>query len=213
MARNNPSQALTLARVDQIVDFILKGKKYLKARELPLWPTPKEAWQIGLGDYSISHNYFVDRWGRGLSNVQRNRRVAKVNEVIQGLRDQHRQDNDFVWKIRKGYSATWGFVCAPNEAAARQIGHTMFVMAEDNRISVPVDHVVAEKISLGGWDVAATHNLEMIKEARGEVDRYQARITEAERSIKRQQGIIESLTAAVLLAGDIGGGDEKASAG
>ena len=213
MARNNPSQTLTLARVDQIVDLILKGKKYLKAREVPLWPTPKDAWQCGLGDYGVTHEYFVNRWGRELSNVQRNRRVSKLSSALHELREQHRHDNDFVWKIRKGWGATWGFVCAPNEAAARQIGHTMFVTGEVSRFGVFVTEIMAEKLSLGGWDVAATHNLKMISEAREEIRRHEARIEECNKSIARYGGLIDSLTSAVMLAGDLGGESAEAAAG
>ena len=35
MPRTNPSQHLTLTRLDQIVDLVMKGEKYLTKKEKP----------------------------------------------------------------------------------------------------------------------------------------------------------------------------------
>ena len=130
MPRTNPSQHLTLTRVDQIANLVLKGERYLTKKEKPLWPTPKEAWQVGLGGWSGCLDYLNERDDLSFNSGQRSRRAAKLAEGLERLRTQHRVDNDFVWQVKLGWSSTWGFVCAPSEAAAKQIGHTMFVMGD-----------------------------------------------------------------------------------
>lgn len=213
MPRTNPSQHLTLARVDQIANLILKGEKYLTKKEKPLWPTPKEAWQANLGGWSACVDYLNGRDDLRLNSGQRSRRAAKLAEGLERLRVQHRVDNDFVWKVKHGWSNAWGFVCAPSESAAKQIGHTMFVMGDPERLKITPDRLTAEKVSLGGWDIAAKHNLEMINQHRNNVQDNKSRIEELQKRIDRESVVIESLMGAVMLGGDIGGSDEAAKTG
>lgn len=213
MARTNPSQHLTLARVDQIANLVLKGERYLTKKEKPFWPTPKEAWQIGLPGWSACLDYLNDREDLHFNSGQRSRRAAKLAEGLERLRNQHRVDNDFVWRVKHGWSNAWGHVCAPSEAAAKQIGHTMFVMGDSERLKVPPDRLTAEKISLGGWDIAAKHNLEMINQHRNSIQDNKSRIEELQKRIDRENVMIESLMGAVMLGGDLGGDDEAAKAG
>lgn len=213
MPRTNPSQHLTLARVDQIANLVLKGERYLTKKEKPLWPTPKEAWQINLGGWSSCLDYLNGRDDLHFNSGQRSRRAAKLAEGLERLRVQHRVDNDFVWKVKHGWSNAWGFVCAPSESAAKQIGHTMFVMGDPERLKVTPDRLTAEKISLGGWDIAAKHNLEMITQHRNNVQDNKSRIEELQKRIERDNVMIEALMSAVMLGGDIGGEDEAAKAG
>ena len=213
MPRTNPSQHLTLARVDQIANLVLKGERYLTKKEKPLWPTPKEAWQINLSGWSPCLDYLNGRDDIHLNSGQRSRRAAKLAEGLERLRVQHRVDNDFVWRVKHGWSNAWGYVCAPSESAAKQIGHTMFVMGDPERLKVTPDRLTAEKVSLGGWDIAAKHNLEMINQHRSNVQDSTRRIEELQKRIDRENVVIESLMGAVMLGGDIGGGDEAAKAG
>lgn len=213
MPRTNPSQHLTLARVDQIANLVLKGERYLTKKEKPLWPTPKEAWQVGLGGWSLCVDYLSRREDLHFNPGQRSRRAAKLAEGLERLRVQHRVDNDFVWKVNHGWSNTWGYVCAPSEAAAKQIGHTMFVIGDPERLKVTTDRLVAEKISLGGWDIAAKHNLETITQHRTNIQDNKSRIEELQKRIERDNVMIEALMGAVMLGGDIGGEDEAAKAG
>lgn len=213
MPRTNPSQHLTLARVDQIANLILKGEKYLTKKEKPLWPTPKEAWQANLGGWSACVDYLNGRDDLRLNSGQRSRRAAKLAEGLERLRVQHRVDNDFVWRVKHGWSNAWGYVCAPSESAAKQIGHTMFVMGDPERLKITPDRLTAEKVSLGGWDIAAKHNLEMINQHRNNVQDNKSRIEELQKRIDRESVVIESLMGAVMLGGDIGGSDEAAKTG
>jgi len=213
MPRTNPSQTLTLARVDQIANLILKGERYLTKKEKPLWPTPKEAWLTNLGGWSACVDYLNGRDDLRLNSGQRSRRAAKLAEGLERLRVQHRVDNDFVWKVKHGWSNAWGFVCAPSEAAAKQIGHTMFVMGDPERLKITPDRLTAEKVSLGGWDIAAKHNLEMINQHRNNVQDNKSRIEELQKRIDRESVVIESLMGAVMLGGDIGVSDEAAKTG
>ena len=213
MPRTNPAQHLTLARVDQIANLILKGERYLTKKEKPLWPTPKEAWLTNLGGWSACVDYLNGRDDLRLNSGQRSRRAAKLAEGLERLRVQHRVDNDFVWKVKHGWSNAWGFVCAPSEAAAKQIGHTMFVMGDPERLKITPDRLTAEKVSLGGWDIAAKHNLEMINQHRNNVQDNKSRIEELQKRIDRESVVIESLMGAVMLGGDIGVSDEAAKTG
>ena len=213
MSRKNPSQTLTLARVDKIVDLILKGERYLTKKEKPLWPTPKEAWEVGLATWSDCNMYLEDRRDLNFSGTQRSRRSYKISEGLDKLRQQHRVDDGFVWKIKHGWSSVWGFVCASTEPAARQIGHTMFALVSEDRLKVTPDRLTAEKVSLGGWDVAAKHNLEMIGTFRQNIRDNQSRITELKKRMDGDQANIDSLMAAVMLGGDLGGSGAEAEAG
>jgi hypothetical protein len=213
MPRTNPSQHLTLARVDQIANLVLKGERYLTKKEKPLWPTPKEAWQINLGGWSSCLDYLNGRDDLHFNSGQRSRRAAKLAEGLERLRVRHRVDNDFVWRVKHGWSSAWGHVCAPSEAAAKQIGHTMFVMGDPERLKVTPDRLTAEKLSLGGWDVAAKYNLEMITQHRNSIQDNKNRIEELQKRIDRDNVMIESLMGAVMLGGDLGGGDEETKAG
>jgi len=213
MPRTNPSQTLTLERVDKIVDLVLKGERYLTKKEKPLWPTPKEAWEVGLASWSDCNNYLETRRDLNLSGAQRSRRSYKVTECLEKLRQQHRVDDGFVWKVKSGWSSVWGFVCASTEPAARQIGHTMFALVSEDRLKVTPDRLTAEKVSLGGWDVAAKHNLEMIGTFRQNIKDNQSRITELKKRMDWDQANIDSLMAAVMLGGDIGGTGAEAEAG
>jgi len=213
MSRKNPSQTLTLARVDKIVDLILKGERYLTKKEKPLWPTPKEAWEVGLATWSDCNMYLEDRRDLNFSGTQRSRRSYKISEGLDKLRQQHRVDDGFVWKIKHGWSSVWGFVCASTEPAARQIGHTMFALVSEDRLKVTPDRLTAEKVSLGGWDVAAKHNLEMIGTFRQNIKDNQNRITELKKRMDGDQANIDSLMAAVMLGGDLGGSGAEAEAG
>jgi hypothetical protein len=213
MSRKNPSQTLTLARVDKIVDLILKGERYLTKKEKPLWPTPKEAWEVGLATWSDCNMYLEDRRDLNFSGTQRSRRSYKISEGLDKLRQQHRVDDGFVWKIKHGWSSVWGFVCASTEPAARQIGHTMFALVSEDRLKVTPDRLTAEKVSLGGWDVAAKHNLEMISTFRQNIRDNQSRITELKKRMDGDQANIDSLMAAVMLGGDLGGSGAEAEAG
>lgn len=213
MARTNPSQHLTLARVDEIVNVVLKGERYLTKKEKPLWPTPKEAWQLGLAGWSACLEYIGGRDDFCYSSGQRSRRAAKLAEAIERLRGQHRVDNDFVWQVKHGWSTTWGFVCAPSEPAAKQIGHTMFVMGDSERLKVTPDKLNVTKISLGGWDIAAKYNLEAITQHRSTIKDLQSRIQEFQIRIGKDNALIEALMSAVMLGGDIGGEDETSQAG
>jgi hypothetical protein len=213
MSRKNPSQTLTLARVDKIVDLILKGERYLTKKEKPLWPTPKEAWEVGLATWSDCNMYLEDRRDLNFSGTQRSRRSYKISEGLDKLRHQHRVDDGFVWKIKHGWSSVWGFVCASTEPAARQIGHTMFALVSEDRLKVTPDRLTAEKVSLGGWDVAAKHNLEMISTFRQNIRDNQSRITELKKRMDGDQANIDSLMAAVMLGGDLGGSGAEAEAG
>ena len=213
MARKNPSQTLTLDRVDTIVNLILKGERYLTKKEKPQWPTPKEAWEVGLSTWSDCNMYLESRRDLNLSGAQRSRRSYKVTECLEKLRQQHRVDDGFVWRVKSGWSATWGFVCASTEPAARQIGHTMFALVSEDRLKVTPDRLTAEKISLGGWDVAAKHNLEMISALRQNITDNQNRISEFKKRMDVDQANIDSLMAAVMLGGDLGGAGAEAEAG
>lgn len=213
MARNNPSQTLTLARVDKIVDLLLKGQRYLTKKEKPLWPTPKEAWEMGLATWSECNHYLQERRELGLNSGQISRRAYKLSSAVELLRQGHQVDNGFVWKIKHGWSSTWGFVCAASEPAARQIGHTMFALASEDRLKVPPERLSAERVSLGGWDVAAKHNLEMISSYRQSITDNQARISELKRRSDGDQALIDALMSAVMLGGDLGGGNGEAAAG
>jgi hypothetical protein len=213
MPRTNPSQTLTLARVDKIVDLILKGERYLTKKEKPQWPTPKEAWEVGLATWSDCNMYLEGRSDLGFSGTQRSRRSYKISEGLDKLRQQHRVDDGFVWKVKHGWSSVWGFVCASTEPAARQIGHTMFALVSEDRLKVTPDRLTAEKVSLGGWDVAAKHNLEMIGTFRQNIKDNQNRITELKKRMDGDQANIDSLMAAVMLGGDLGGSGAEAEAG
>ena len=213
MARTNPSQHLTLARVDQIANLVLKGERYLTKKEKPLWPTPKEAWQSGLNGWSTCLDYLNGRDDLHFNSGQRSRRAAKLAEGLERLRVLHRVDNDFVWRVKHGWSNAWGYVCAPSEAAAKQIGHTMFVMGDPERLKVTTDRLTAEKISLGGWDVAAKHNLTMITEHRNIIQDNKNRIAELQKRIDSASALIETLMGAVMLGGNLGAADETAQAG
>jgi hypothetical protein len=213
MPRTNPSQTLTLERVDKIVDLVLKGERYLTKKEKPLWPTPKEAWEVGLATWSDCNMYLEDRRDLNFSGTQRSRRSYKISEGLDKLRQQHRVDDGFVWKVKHGWSSVWGFVCASTEPAARQIGHTMFALVSEDRLKVTPDRLTAEKVSLGGWDVAAKHNLEMIGTFRQNIRDNQSRITELKKRMDGDQANIDSLMAAVMLGGDLGGSGAEAEAG
>jgi hypothetical protein len=213
MARKNPSQTLTLARVDKIVDLILKGERYLTKKEKPQWPTPKEAWEVGLASWSDCNMYLEARQELNFSGTQRSRRSYKISEGLEKLRQQHRVDDGFVWKVKHGWSSVWGFVCASTEPAARQIGHTMFALVSEDRLKVTPERLTAEKVSLGGWDVAAKHNLEMIGTFRQNIKDNQNRISEFKKRMDSDQANIDSLMAAVMLGGDIGGTGAEAEAG
>jgi len=213
MARKNPSQILTLARVDKIVDLILKGERYLTKKEKPLWPTPKEAWQAGLMTWSDCSNYLDERRELGFTGNQRSRRAYKISEGLERIRNQLRADDEFVWRIKNGWGSTWGFVCAATEPAARQIGHTMFALAAEDRLKVTPDRLITEKVSLGGWDVAAKHNLEMISTFRNSITDNQNRIAQLNQRIAAEQANIDSLMAAVMLGGDLGGTGAETKAG
>lgn len=211
MPRTNPSQTLTLARLDQLVDLVMKGEKYLTKKEKPLWPSPKEAWQTGLMSWNDCQSYF---YGRGnLRNNLVSRRAQKLAENLERLRVQHRSDNDFVWKVKHGWGYTWGFVCASNEAAARQIGHTMFVTGRADRLQVTVDRLTVDRVSLGGWDTAAKHNLELISEVRRTIEEAENRIKQYQDRVDADRALVENLMGAVMLGGDLGGSDEAAKAG
>ena len=213
MPRTNPSQTLTLERVDKIVDLVLKGERYLTKKEKPLWPTPKEAWEAGLATWSDCNMYLDGRHDLNFSGTQRSRRSYKLSESLDRLRQQHRVDDGFVWRVKHGWSSVWGFVCASTEPAARQIGHTMFALVSEDRLKVTPDRLTAEKVSLGGWDVAAKHNLEMISTFRQNIKDNQSRITELKKRMDGDQANIDSLMAAVMLGGDIGGTGAEAEAG
>ena len=213
MPRRNPSQTLSLARVDKIVDLMLKGERYLTKKEKPLWPNPKEAWELGLANWTECNWYLTERQELSLNDAQRSRRAYKLMAVVERLRQQHRVDDGFVWKVKYGWSSVWGFVCASTEPAARQIGHTMFALVSEDRLKVTPDRLTAEKVSLGGWDVAAKHNLEMINTFRQNIADIQHRISEFKKRIDTDQANIDSLMAAVMLGGDIGGTNEEAKAG
>ena len=213
MPRKNPSQTLTLDRVDTIVNLILKGERYLTKKEKPLWPTPKEAWEVGLSTWSDCNMYLESRRDLNLSGAQRSRRSYKVTECLEKLRQQHRVDDGFVWKVKHGWSSVWGFVCASTEPAARQIGHTMFALVSEDRLKVTPDRLTAEKVSLGGWDVAAKHNLEMIGTFRQNIKDNQNRISEFKKRMDSDQANIDSLMAAVMLGGDLGGASAEAETG
>ena len=211
MPRTNPSQSLTMARVDEIVDLVMKGEKYLTKKEKPRWPSPKEAWQLGMSSWSECQSYFNGRGNLPVRLVSR--RAQKLAENLERIRVQLRSDNDFVWKIRHGWGTTWGFVCASNEAAARQIGHTMFVTGRADRLTITVDRLTVDRISLGGWDKAAKHNLELITEARLNIEECEKRIKQYQDRVDIDRGVIENLMGAVMLGGDIGGDDDAAKAG
>jgi len=213
MPRTNPSQTLTLERVDKIVDLVLKGERYLTKKEKPQWPTPKEAWEVGLSTWSDCNMYLETRRDLNFSGAQRNRRSYKITEGLERLRQQHRVDDGFVWKVKHGWSSVWGFVCASTEPAARQIGHTMFALVSEDRLKVTPDRLTAEKVSLGGWDVAAKHNLEMIGTFRQNIKDNQSRICELKKRMDGDQANIDSLMAAVMLGGDLGGTGAEAEAG
>jgi len=213
MPRTNPSQTLTLERVDKIVDLVLKGERYLTKKEKPQWPTPKEAWEVGLSSWSDCNMYLETRRDLNFSGAQRNRRSYKITEGLDRLRQQHRVDDGFVWKVKHGWSSVWGFVCASTEPAARQIGHTMFALVSEDRLKVTPERLTAEKVSLGGWDVAAKHNLEMIGTFRQNIKDNQSRICELKKRMDGDQANIDSLMAAVMLGGDLGGTGAEAEAG
>jgi hypothetical protein len=213
MPRTNPSQTLTLERVDKIVDLILKGERYLTKKEKPLWPTPKEAWDVGLATWSDCSMYLESRIDLNFSGSQRSRRSYKINECLEKLRHLHQVDDNFVWRIKHGWNSTWGYVCASTHPAARQIGHTMFALASEDRLKVTPDRLSAEKVSLGGWDSAAKHNLEMISIFRQNIRDIQQRMAVSKKQIDAEQANIDSLMAAVMLGGDIGGVNEEAKAG
>jgi hypothetical protein len=89
----------------------------------------------------------------------------------------------------------------------------MFVMGNPDRLAVTPDRLTAEKISLGGWDIAAKHNLEMITGYRNSTNDYKKRIAELQARIDNENMTIDSLMGAVMLGGDLGGSDEAAQAG
>lgn len=213
MPRTNPSQHLTLARVDQIVNLVLKGERYLTKKEKPLWPSPKEAWQVGLISWSVCLDYMHGRDDLNFNGSQRSRRASKLSANLDRLRAQHRVDNDFVWQVKHGWASTWGFVCAPSEAAAMQIGHTTFLMGAPERLKVTPEQMTADKIALGGWDVAATHNLEIITQHRSSIQDSKDRIEDLQKRIVKEEMMIEALMSAVMLGGDLGGEDEAAKTG
>lgn len=213
MPRTNPSQHLTLARVDEIVNLILKGERYLSKKEKPLWPTPKEAWQLGLAGWSECVSYIGGRDDFCYSTGQQERRGTKLAEKLESLRNRHRVDNDFVWQVKHGWSSTWGFVCAPSEPAAKQIGHTMFVLGDSVRLKVTPDKLTVTKISLGGWDIAAKHNLETISQHRRTIKDSKDRIEDLQRQIDKDSALIDALMSAVMLGGALGGEDETSQAG
>jgi hypothetical protein len=68
-------------------------------------------------------------------------------------------------------------------------------------------------MSLGGWDVAAKHNLEMITSYRQSVTDRQNRIKQLEDQIAVDQSYIDSLMSAVMLGGDLGGESAETSTG
>lgn len=213
MPRTNPSPHLTLARVDEIANLVLKGERYLTKKEKPLWPTPKEAWQVGLSRWEECVNYMGGRDDLSLNLAQRSRRASKLSANLERLRAQHRVDNDFVWQVKHGWYSTWGFVCAPSEPAAKQIGHTTFLMGDSARLKVTPDKLNVTKIAWGGWDIAAKHNLEMISQHRRTIKDSKDRIEELQRQIDNDSALIDALMSAVMLGGALGGEDETSQAG
>jgi hypothetical protein len=214
MTRKNPSKSLTLERVDKIVELVLKGRRYLKKNEVELWPNPKEAWSLGLEDWSVcleyinSHNKYSH-----LTSLARNNRGRKVHGVLEQLRAQLLVDNEFVWKVQSGWSNVWGYVCAPSEPAARQIGYTMFAMASPERLKVTPPQLNIQKVSLGGWDVAAKHNIEMISFCRKSITGSEERIASIQLQIDSDRTKIESLMSAAILGGELSEHDETSQAG
>jgi hypothetical protein len=89
----------------------------------------------------------------------------------------------------------------------------MFALVSEDRLKVTPERLTAEKVSLGGWDVAAKHNLEMIGTFRQNIKDNQNRITEFKKRMDSDQANIDSLMAAVMLGGDIGGTGAEAEAG
>jgi hypothetical protein len=89
----------------------------------------------------------------------------------------------------------------------------MFALVSEDRLKVTPDRLTAEKISLGGWDVAAKHNLEMISSLRQNITDNQNRISEFKKRMDVDQANIDSLMAAVMLGGDLGGAGAEAEAG
>jgi hypothetical protein len=89
----------------------------------------------------------------------------------------------------------------------------MFALVSEDRLKVTPDRLTAEKVSLGGWDVAAKHNLEMISTFRQNIKDNQSRITELKKRMDGDQANIDSLMAAVMLGGDLGGASAEAEAG
>lgn len=215
MPRTNPSQHLTLTRVDEIVNLVLKGERYLTKKEKPLWPTPKEAWQLGLADWGECVSYIGERDDFCFQAGGRveHRRGTKLAKGLERLRTQHQVDNDFVWQVKHGWSMNWGFVCAPSEPAAKQIGHTMFVLGDSARLKVTPDKLNVTKISLGGWDIAAKHNLVLISQHRHTVKDNKDRIENLQRQIDKDSALIDALMSAVMLGGALGGEDETSQAG
>ena len=89
----------------------------------------------------------------------------------------------------------------------------MFVMGDPERLKVTPDRMNATKISLGGWDIAAKHNLEMITQHRSNIQDNKNRIEEFQKRIAKDEMMIEALMSAVMLGGDVGGEDEAAKTG
>lgn len=214
MPRTNPSKTLTLERVDKIVELVLKGRRYLKKNEVELWPNPKEAWSLGLENWSVCLEYInTHNKYRGLTSLAQNRRGRKVHSVLEQLRAQLLVDNEFVWKVQSDWSNVWGYVCAPSEPAARQIGYTMFAMASPDRLKVTPPQLNIQKVSLGGWDVAAKHNIEMISFCRKNITENEERIASIQIQIDSDRMKIDSLMSAAILGGELSESDETAQAG
>ena len=89
----------------------------------------------------------------------------------------------------------------------------MFVTGRADRLTITVDRLTVDRISLGGWDKAAKHNLELITEARLNIEECEKRIKQYQDRVDIDRGVIENLMGAVMLGGDIGGDDDAAKAG
>ena len=81
----------------------------------------------------------------------------------------------------------------------------MFVTGRADRLQVTVDRLTVDRVSLGGWDTAAKHNLEMISEIRRTIEEHENRIKQYRDRVDADRALVENLMGAVMLGGDLSG--------
>jgi len=201
MPRANPSKVLSLQEVDDAVDLIMKGLKYCSPKENARFPTPKIAMQLNLDgrDWSAVQSYVIQRWS--MSQTGATRRTNTLQRKVIILAEKLVHDNDLVWRVGS-YSGTMGYVCAPTNEAARQIGWTMFGPAWlDDPKAVSPNALYTERISAGGWREAATMNTQLVNQLRSSINERLASIKNIQSRIERDEHRAAAVMAAIMLGG------------